>query len=81
MIDVRLDQKIPPFLEEMVITRQRSSRGSRNFGGRDIRHGASRSTKFYTRTSSDRSGKGGLSYRSSSGGRGREETEARDSWN
>ena len=61
----------------MIQTRQRSSRG-RNFGGRDIRHGTSRSTKYYSRQNSDRSDRGRMTPRGS--GR-REEPEARDAWN
>ena len=83
MSNNKIDQKIPSFLEEMFISRQRSSRSNRNFGGRDIRHGTSRSTKFYNRSSSEggRSAKSGLAPRRSSGLVKREESEPRDSWN
>lgn len=63
----------------MFASRQRSSRGSRNFGGRDIRHGTSRSTKYYSRQSSERGGRPPRRTNSSVG-RGRE-AEVRDSWN
>ena len=51
------------------MTRSRGGRGGRNFGGRDIRHGAQRNMRFINRRESDgRSGSAG----------GREEV--RDAW-
>ena len=58
------------------MTRSRGGRGGRNFGGRDIRHGAQRNMRFINRRESDgrRSERG---RRSGSVG-GREEV--RDAW-
>ena len=75
----RLDQKIPPSLEELCMARPRTRTGRGGFGGRDIRHGTPRATRNFGRNG-DRSGKTGYTRRGSGYSQERETLDNKDSW-